>query len=69
MNNQILLNIVGIATEEQAIKEASKINLNFEELEAFDKGEKFVDKFQKLTNEEQGRVIIKLVAYEILKNK
>lgn len=44
MNKELFLTLVGV-TEEQALSEAAKINLNPKEIESFHNGKDFIDKY------------------------
>lgn len=67
MNKELFLTLVGV-TEEQALSEAAKINLNPKEIEAFHNGKDFIDKYDELKMEESRRkVVLKLIAYGLIK--
>ena len=67
MYKELLLNFFGM-TEEQVIQEASKINLDFQEVEVFNKGNDFVDEYMKLKNcDLEKRVILKIIAFQLAK--
>ena len=67
MNKELFLTLVGV-TEEQALSEATKINLNPKEIETFHNGKDFIDKYDELETEESRRkVILKLIAYGLIK--
>ena len=63
MNKELFLKLVGV-TEEQALSEAAKINLNPKKIETFHNGKNFIDKYDELETEESRRkVILKIIAY------
>ena len=67
MNKELFLTLVGM-TEEQALSEATKINLNPKEIESFHNGKDFIDKYDELKMEESRRkVVLKLIAYGLIK--
>lgn len=67
MNKELFLTLVGM-TEEQALSEATKINLNPKEIESFHNGKDFIDKYDELETEESRRkVVLKLIAYGLIK--
>ena len=67
MNKELFLTLVGMS-EEQALSEAAKINLNPKEIESFHNGKDFIDKYDELETEESRRkVVLKLIAYGLIK--
>ena len=67
MNKELFLTLVGMS-EEQALSEAAKINLNTQEIEPFHNGKDFIDKYDELETEESRRkVVLKLIAYGLIK--
>ena len=67
MNKELFLTLVGMS-EEQALSEEAKINLNPQEIESFHNGKDFIDKYDELETEESRRkVVLKLIAYGLIK--
>ena len=67
MNKELFLTLVGM-TEEQALSEAEKMNLNPKEIESFNSGKDFIDKYDELeTEESRKKVVLKLIAYGLIK--
>ncbi len=67
MNKELFLTLIGMS-EEQALSEAAKINLNSQEIESFHNGKDFIDKYDELETEESRRkVVLKLIAYGLIK--
>ena len=67
MNKELFLTLVGMS-EEQALSEAAKINLNTQEIESFHNGKDFLDKYDELeTEESRKKVVLKLIAYGLIK--
>ena len=67
MNKELFLTLVGMS-EEQALSEAAKINLNIQEIESFHNGKDFIDKYDELETEESRRkVVLKLITYGLIK--
>ena len=67
MNKELFLTLVGM-TEERALPEAGEINLNPKEIESFNNGKNFIDKYDELeTEESRKKVVLKLITYGLIK--